>query len=128
PGVDVMALGDERRGIGRRNEAARRAIGTSNESARRAIGDRITAERRGDQVVEDINRLRRPEPRRSPPLRTLTPVGGVPAAVGRGVYTPPVARGTGGGIASPLTEKTKIVDGQTLPDATWWPNGWTTSD
>ena len=69
---------------------------------RRAIGKRIETERRGESVVEDLNRLIAPTQQRRT-LRRVAPVGGVPVTRGRGVYVPPPAT-TGGGIASPLTE------------------------
>lgn len=69
---------------------------------RRAIGQRIVAERRGESVVEDLNRLITPTRQRRT-LRTVPPVGAVPATRGRGTYVPPPATG-GGGIASPLVE------------------------
>lgn len=94
-----MSLADERRAI-RENVAATRAPTAG--AQRRAIGQRLEAERRGAQVVEDLQRLQRtPQQRRT--LRTVPPVGAVPATRGRGTYTPPPA--TGGGIASPLTEQ-----------------------
>ena len=58
--------------------------------------------RTGVKQVEDINAFLNP-PRQTRALRTLEPRGGVPASRGTGVYTP-AATGTGGGIASPLTE------------------------
>jgi len=94
-----MSLADERRAI-RENVAATRAPTAG--AQRRAIGQRLEAERRGAQVVEDLQRLQRtPQQRRT--LRTVPPVGAVPATRGRGNYTPPPA--TGGGIASPLVEQ-----------------------
>lgn len=76
---------------------------TSNGAAeRRAIGQRIVAERRGESVVEDLNRLQRPA-RTVRTLRSVPAVGGVPALRGRGSYVAPEAA-VGGGIASPLTE------------------------
>ncbi|WNF45810.1 hypothetical protein RHP75_15705 [Pseudomonas sp. SG20056] len=69
---------------------------------RRAIGKRIEAERRGESVVEDLNRLITPSRQRRT-LRAVQPVGAVPVSRGRGIYTPPPAA-PGGGIASPLTE------------------------
>lgn len=96
-----MSLADERRAI-RENVAATRAPTAG--AQRRAIGQRLEAERRGAQVVEDLQRLQRtPQQRRT--LRTVPPVGAVTASRGRGSYTPPPAAG-GGGISSPLTETT----------------------
>ncbi|MDP2746205.1 hypothetical protein [Pseudomonas sp.] len=71
---------------------------------RRAIGKRIEAERRGESVVEDLNRLITPARQRRT-LRTVQPVGAVPVTRGRGNYTPPPATSPGGGIAGPLTEQ-----------------------
>ena len=68
---------------------------------RRAIGKRIVAERRGESVVEDLNRLIAPTRARRT-LRSVPAVGAVPVTRGRGNYTPPAA--TGGGVASPFTE------------------------
>lgn len=71
---------------------------------RRAIGKRIVAERRGESVVEDINRLITPTRVRRT-LRTVPAVGALPTTRGRGNYTPPPPPpAVGGGIASPLTE------------------------
>ncbi|MCR4508937.1 hypothetical protein NUV66_06435 [Pseudomonas sp. 32.2.56] len=69
---------------------------------RRAIGQRIVAERRGESVVEDLNRLITPTRQRRT-LRTVPPVGALPTTRGRGNYTPPPPA-VGGGIASPLNE------------------------
>lgn len=93
-----MSLADERRAI-RENVAATRAPTAG--AQRRAIGQRLEAERRGAQVVEDLQRLQRP-PQQRRTLRTVPPVGAVPASRGRASYTPPPA--TGGGISSPLNE------------------------
>lgn len=95
-----MSLADERNAIREGMANARTATGAGE---RHAIGKRLESERRGAQVVEDLNRLQRaPQQRRS--LRTVPPVGAVPASRGRASYVPPPA-GTGGGIASPLIEE-----------------------
>ncbi|MBU1282701.1 MAG: hypothetical protein KJ989_12940 [Gammaproteobacteria bacterium] len=70
---------------------------------RRAIGQSIVAERRGESVVEDLNRLIAPTRVRRT-LRSVPALGALPVARGRGNYTPPPAQG-GGGIASPLEEQ-----------------------
>lgn len=75
--------------------------GATGAAERRAGGSRIEAERRGESVVEDLNRLITPTRQR----RTLRPVpvlGALPVTRGRGNYTPPAV--TGGGVASPFTE------------------------
>jgi len=124
-----------RRAIGTNNEAARRAIGTNNEAERRAIGARITAERNGISV-EDLNRLVNPATQAAT-LRALDKRGGVTPTRGVGVYSPPKAQNTAG-IASPLTEKTKVgtvtdpATGQTLqkniPERDYHERGLTSSD
>jgi hypothetical protein len=94
-----MSLESERRAI-RNGVAAGRAATGGNE--RRAIGKRIESERRGAAVVEDLKRLQSaPQQRRT--LRTVPPVGAVPAARGSATYVAPPETG-GGGISSPLTE------------------------
>jgi hypothetical protein len=109
-----MALGDERRASGRANEAARRAIGTNNEAARRATGTNNEAarrgggaamveRRRGSTVVEDVNSIIT-QTRKTKPLRTVDPVGAVPARTSPGLPQAYAPAKQGGGIASPLTE------------------------
>jgi len=100
-----MSLADERRAI-RENVAATRAPTAG--AQRRAIGQRLEAERRGAQVVEDLQRLQRtPQQRRT--LRTVPPVGAVPASRGRGSYVPPPANGGGGGLVSPIIEESRTL-------------------
>ncbi|MBV2132055.1 hypothetical protein KRX52_04490 [Pseudomonas sp. MAP12] len=122
----MTTLEQQRRASGARMESSRRASGAALESSRRASGAAIEAERRGADIAEDMQRIGAPErqPRR---LTFVPPAGGVPATTGRGSYTPP-ASGTGGGIASPLTEKTATVDGKTVPDREYWPSGLKSSD
>ncbi|HBP1789786.1 hypothetical protein [Pseudomonas aeruginosa] len=90
-----MALSDERRGIGARNEAIRRAG-----------GQRVEAERRGDQgLTAALNRLIEPE-RQARALRKIDPRGALDAKRGRADYNPAGKQlGGGGGIASPLIEE-----------------------
>lgn len=121
-----MALGDERRASGRQMEQSRRASGQAMEDARRAGGRQMEASRRGEAMVDDINSIVRPR-RQAAPLRRVDPVGPLPATRGSGVYQAP-ASGTGGGIASPLTEQTQIVDGKAIPLREYWPQGYMTSD
>lgn len=118
-----MATNEQiRRGIGANNEAARRSIGSGNEAARRNIGRSNIAERTG--LVDDLNRLVN-SGTATKTLKTIEPRGARPAAVGVATYTAP-ATGGGGGIASPLTEKTRPEtqeDGSVLqvPDRDYWP-------
>ncbi|WP_296125386.1 hypothetical protein [Pseudomonas sp. Ga0074129] len=96
-----MSLADERRAI-RENVAATRAPTAG--AQRRAIGQRLEAERRGAQVVEDLQRLQRtPQQRRT--LRTVRPVGAVPASRGRAAYKPPA---TGGSFDGEFTEVERV--------------------
>jgi hypothetical protein len=118
----MATLAQQRQAIAAGMAASRAPTG---EAERKAIGKSIEAERRGESMVEDINRLVTPtKPRRT--LRTAPLVGAVPAGQGRANYTPPAA--TGGGIASPLTETTKDVGGKTVPDEVLWPAGYPSSD
>lgn len=60
-------------------------------------------------------------------LEVVEPRGALPAR--RGVGEPRSAPPTeAGGVASPFTEKTKVVDGKTVPDREWWPQGHLSSD
>lgn len=113
---------EQRRAI--RDSVSRSRAATAADE-RRATGRRIEAERRGETVVQDLNRLITPQTQRRT-LRSVPPVGALPASRGRGTYTPPPA--AGGGIASPLIERLVIVDGQAVGDREYWPNGHTTSD
>ncbi len=89
-----MALSDERRGIGARNEAIRRAG-----------GQRVEAERRGDQgLTAALNRLIEPE-RQARSLRKIDPRGALDAKRGRADYNHAGKQLGGGGIASPLIEE-----------------------
>ncbi|WP_330114926.1 hypothetical protein SA496_01265 [Pseudomonas sp. JS3066] len=44
-----------------------------------------------------------------------------PATKGRGLWNPQAAT-VGGGVASPLTEQTKVVGEDTVPDRDYWPD------
>lgn len=103
----MATLEEQRRASGARMEAERRAIGARLETERRAIGTRMEAERRGEDIADDMQRLYRPTPpRRS--LPSVPPLGALPPARGRGIYDPVAAgHSGGGGIASPLTEKSR---------------------
>lgn len=60
-------------------------------------------------------------------LEAVEPRGALPAR--RGVGEPRKAEAVGGGgIASPLTEKTKVVEGKTVPDRDYYAAGLTSSD
>lgn len=78
-----MAAGDSRRSSGTAMESARRASGAAIAADLRALSKTNTEERK---------------------LRTLSARGAQPAKRGRADWKAPAATGTGGGIASPLTE------------------------
>lgn len=111
----MTTLAQQRAAIAAGISSARAATGGDE---RRAIGKRIETERRGAEVVEDLNRLINPTRQRRT-LRTVPPVGALPTTRGRGNYTPPPA--SGGGIASPLTERTRTEEGEVVPDRDYWP-------
>lgn len=115
----MPTLAEQRAATGRSINAAFDS-GKSAAEARRAIGKRIEAERRGESVVEDLNRLITPARQRRT-LRPVQPVGAVPVTRGRGNYTPPPATSPGGGIASPLIEGAAAL-------REWWPTGWPSTD
>jgi len=109
-----------RRASGAAMEATRRNSGAAMEASRRAGGAAMEANRRGQQVVEDIHSLA-PPPVQRKTLRTIDPVGALPPRRGSGVYQAPAAGGgTGGGIASPLVEKTRAEEGQQVPDRDYY--------
>lgn len=122
----MATLEQLRRANGDRIENERRANGDRIEQERRAAGDRLIEERTGRSVAEDINRLVTP-PKQRRSLPTVPPVGPLPASQGRGEYERK-GTSTGGGIASPLTEMTKVVGGKTVPDNELWPAGYPSSD
>lgn len=114
----MATLAEQRRANGQRIEAERRANGERIQNERRATGQRITEERTGKAVADDLNRLVQPTRQRSS-LRSVPPVGAVPAGVGRGSYKEPAA--TTAGIASPITEPDFAV-------REFWANGLVSSD
>lgn len=99
-----MAMSNDasRRASGAAMEKSRRQSGQAMEDSRRAGGAAMEERRRGKQVVDDINSLANPPAARKT-LRTIDPVGSLPARRGTGVYQAPAGGGTGG-IASPLIE------------------------
>lgn len=115
----MATLEQQRRASGAAMESSRRASGRAMEQSRRAGGARMEAERRGSDIADDMQRLGAPE--RQPRRLGVVPVAGsVPAARGRGTYKPS-STGTGGGIASPLTESAASA-------REYWPSGLTSSD
>lgn len=114
-----MALGDSRRAGGRANSAERQAIGTNNAAERRTIQTNNTNERRGSSIQDDLNSLIRPE-KQAAQLRSVEPRGSAPAQRGSATYQPPKAAVSSGGVASPLTEQTTVVEGAVTADREYW--------
>ena len=112
-----------RRANGARIESERRAIGTRMETERRAIGTNNEAARRGvtaSSLKRDLNALETSN-RKTAELRTIESVGARPATSGQAYWTPDKEpASTGGGIASPLTEKTRVEDDFTVPDRAFY--------
>lgn len=106
-------------------EASRQAIAAgrqqSSEAARRAIGRSLEEQRRGKTLQDDLNSLK-PGARQSKTLSAREASGGRPATRGSATWDPatPAAAGGGGGIASPLTEKTKTEGAATVPDRDYY--------
>lgn len=98
-----MSLESERRAIGSNNEAARRGIGQRMINDRAAIKAGISAAR-ASTFKADLNALES-SPRKQVTLTKRDAKGTRAATVGTGSYKAPATTvGTGGGIASPLTE------------------------
>lgn len=108
---------EERQAIGRNNEAARRAIGQRMVDDRKAIAAGISASR-ASTFKRDLNALES-SPRRTVQLSQREARGTRAPTVGRGNYVAPPSSGTGGGIASPLTE-TDYAQREFHPSKTLW--------
>jgi hypothetical protein len=80
---------------------------------------------RASTIKRDLNSLETSR-RQAGELLVLERRGTISAARGTGVYRAPTG-GTGSGIASPLTELTKVVDGNTVPDRDYYPDQTLTS-
>ncbi len=103
------------------NEERRRASGAAMEASRRGSGAAMTARRTGKSVADDIQSLAAPQ-RQVRPLPRIDPVGPLPAQRGRGTFPARTGGGgVGGGIASPLTEKTRAENGKQVPDRDYYP-------
>lgn len=115
-----MTNEERRRASGAAMEASRRNSGAAMESSRRAGGDAMIERRTGKSTADDINALVNPTRQRKT-LRSVDPVGALPARRGSGTYQAPASSGgTGSGIASPLVEKTKPVEGKQVPDRDYY--------
>lgn len=108
---------DERRAIGKNNESARRGIGDRMINDRAAIKAGISAAR-ASTFKADLNALET-SPRKQVTLTNREAKGTRAATVGTGIYKAPAAKGTGGGIASPLTE-TSYAAREFHPAQTLW--------
>jgi len=123
----MATLAEQRRASGAAMEASRRAIGQNNAAARQAIGTSMEAQRRGRGLVDDLNSVVTPT-EQGRVLNTLASRGS--RSVDRGVadYRPPVSGSKGGGVASPLVEKTKAEGTSQVPDRDYYEDGLTSSD
>ncbi|WP_337056291.1 hypothetical protein [Pseudomonas sp. USHLN015] len=113
------ATSEASRNSSRQAIAAGRA--QSSEAARRAVGRSLEEQRRGKTLPDDLNSLKPPE-RKGKNLAPREKTGGRSATRGFGYWDPstPSSGGAGGGIASPLTEQTKVVEGITVPDRDYY--------
>ena len=86
----------------------------------RAVTRRSVSESRASSVQRDLNSLET-QRRQIRELVTLERKGARVATKGRGTFKQTaIAGGTGGGVAWPLTEQTRVVDGQTVPDREYY--------
>lgn len=131
-----MALSDERRAIADgmavsrapTSAASRAAVRTDitasrqgdGGAARRASGAANAASRRGESVVEDVNRIVTP-PRKTRTLRTVDPAGVVPAKTSPGTPRKYKPAQSGAGVAWPLTE-------EDFNEREYWPDALMSSD
>ncbi len=97
-----MSAQDDRRDSGYRMQDSRRAIGDRMIKDRADIKAGISAAR-ASTFKADLNALES-SPRKQVTLTNREAKGTRAATVGTGIYKAPAAKGTGGGIASPLTE------------------------
>lgn len=86
---------------------------------RAAIGAGVRAAR-ANTLRRDLNSLET-QRRKIQALNTMERRGARPATKGRGLWNP-AATGTGGGVASPLDEQTKVEGADTVPDRDYWPD------
>ncbi|MFV3332235.1 hypothetical protein ACNFIA_14985 [Pseudomonas sp. NY15437] len=93
---------------------------------RRAIAGGITAARKSQQLVSDLQSLES-QRRKIGELNELERRGARPATQGRAAYKAPTTASTGG-IASPLVEKTKTEGTAQVPDRDYYADGLTSSD
>lgn len=93
---------------------------------RRAIAAGITAARKSQQIVSDLQSLES-QRRQIGSLNELERKGIKPAQVGRAVYKAK-STSSSGGIASPLVEKTKAEGASQVPDRDYYEDGLTSSD
>lgn len=99
-------------------ESDRRAIGKRLTESRAAIRDSMRASR-ASTFKRDLNSLESGS-RKVVALSDVEAKGARAATRGVSTYIPPASAGTGGGIASPLTEKTRVDDDATVPDRAYY--------
>ena len=115
-----MSAQDDRRDSGYRMQDSRRAIGDRMIKDRADIKAGISAAR-ASTFKADLNALET-SPRKQITLTKREAKGTRAATVGTGIYKAPAATaGTGGGIASPLTEASAA-------ERVYWPSGLMSSD
>lgn len=86
----------------------------------RAATRSSVAASRASTFKRDLNSLETAR-RQTQTLNSLERKGVRQATRGRGLWVEPKATGgTGGGVAWPLTEQTKVVDGRTVPDREYY--------
>lgn len=121
----MATLQEQRQAIAQGMAASRAPTGAAE---RQATGAAMVARRTGRSIKDDLNALETPTRQRAQ-LRDLERRGARPPTPGVGTWNPANQSSNGtAGIASPLIEKTKVVDGKTLPDNELWPQGHTSSD
>lgn len=95
-------------------ESERRAIGTRLTASRSAIRESVRASR-ASTFKRDLNALES-SGRKQVKLSETEVRGARPATSGTGTWIPPSSQNTGGGVASPLVEQTRVEGGNTVPD------------
>lgn len=124
----MATLADQRAAIAAGITNARRSTAAAE---RQAIHDNMVARRTGEAIKENLNALETPR-RKSGELARRSAKGGVPATTSAGTPRVQPTGTTSGGIASPLTEKTKNIGTELAPemvaDREYYPAGLPSSD
>ena len=120
----MSTLAQQRAAIAAGMRAARAGTGAAE---RQAIHDNMVAKRTGRNIQSDLNALQ-PSPRKQAGLRPLEPRGSRPATSSPAQSRPEPSNTPTGGIASPLTEKTKTVGTSQVADREYYATGLPSSD